>query len=116
MNKIKAKITLTLLLISLFFISKLNAETLPPHLVEWAHNNPVVKVGVDGAFPPFDYVNEHGNTAGAGKLIRQKLSEILPLDLKETSFALIENYSLLFFVTVFPSITTTISPLGGFCS
>ena len=87
MNKIKAKITLALVLISLFFISKLNAETLPPHLVEWAHANPVIEVGIDSSFPPFDFVDEQGNTAGAGRLIREQLSKILPIDLQESSIS-----------------------------
>jgi len=80
-----------LIFISLIFNSKTFAETLPPHLVEWAHHNPVVKIGVDATFPPFDFVNEQGDTAGAGKLIRQKLSDILPIDLQESSISDFRN-------------------------
>lgn len=68
-----------------FFHQNAIAESLPTHLVDWAHTNPVVHIGVDGTFPPFDYVDEQGITHGAGKLIRQQLSSILPVDLQETS-------------------------------
>ncbi|PKH85302.1 response regulator [Colwellia sp. Bg11-28] len=68
-----------------FFLQNGMAENLPTDLVTWAHANPVVHIGVDGTFPPFDYIDEQGVTAGAGKLIRQQLSVILPVDLQETS-------------------------------
>ena len=68
-----------------FFLQNVMAENLSTDLVDWAHANPVVHIGVDGTFPPFDYVDEQGVTAGAGKLIRQQLSAILPVDLQETS-------------------------------
>lgn len=68
-----------------FLYQNAHAENLPIDLVDWAHTNPVIHLGVDGTFPPFDYVDEQGITQGAGKLIRQQLSEILPVDLQETS-------------------------------
>jgi len=71
----------------MFSIYTASANTLSPYLVEWAHANPVIKIGVDATFPPFDYVDEHGNTAGAGLLIRQQLSKILPVELQETSIS-----------------------------
>ena len=62
------------------------AENLPTHLVDWAHANPVVHIGVDGTFPPFDYIDEQGVLLLVqAKLIRQQLSAILPVDLQETS-------------------------------
>jgi polar amino acid transport system substrate-binding protein len=85
MIKIINTLITAFLLWSVFFNTYSRAENLPPHLVDWAHANPIVHIGVDGTFPPFDFVDEQGVTQGAGKLIRQQLSSILPVDLQETS-------------------------------
>lgn len=85
MIKLNKSSFIAFLFMQSFFLQKGMAESLPTHLVDWAHANPVVHIGVDATFPPFDYVDKQGVTAGAGKLIRQQLSEILPVDLQETS-------------------------------
>mgnify|MGYP002700082621 FL=1 len=85
MIKLNKSSFLAFLFMQSFFLQNGMAENLPTHLVDWAHANPVVRIGVDATFPPFDYVDEQGVTAGAGKLIRQQLSAILPLDLQEAS-------------------------------
>lgn len=93
MKKIKIKIILSkvLLLACYFFISQANASTLPQNLVIWAHANPVVKIGVDATFPPFDYADEQGEPAGVGQLVRQQLSNVLPIDLQATSVTTFDN-------------------------
>ncbi len=85
MIKLNKSSFIAFLFLQSFFQQNGMAENLPTHLVDWAHANPVVHIGVDGTFPPFDYIDEQGVTAGAGKLIRQQLSAILPVDLQETS-------------------------------
>lgn len=85
MVKLNKSSFIAFLFLQSFFHQNGMAENLPTHLVDWAHANPVVHIGVDGTFPPFDYIDEQGVTAGAGKLIRQQLSVILPVDLQETS-------------------------------
>lgn len=85
MIKINNLLLVVFLSLQSIFCQNVGAEDLPIHLVNWAHANPVIQVGIDGTFPPFDYIDEQGITSGAGKLIRQQLSSILPLDLQETS-------------------------------
>ncbi len=85
MIKLNKSSFIAFLFMQSFFLQNAMAENLPTHLVDWAHANPVIHVGVDSTFPPFDYVDEEGVTAGAGKLIRQQLSEILPVDIQESS-------------------------------
>jgi len=87
MKKITNPLITTLSLLLVLFSISSAAESLPPHLVKWAHANPIISIGVDSSFPPFDYVDEKGDTAGAGKLIRQQLSDILPVDLQEASIS-----------------------------
>ena len=65
-TKIRIKL---ITIFSLFLVPIVSANTLSADLMKWSHDNPVVKIGVDSTFPPFDYVNEQGSTAGAGKII-----------------------------------------------
>lgn len=74
-----------------FSIQSTYAAKLSEHLVTWAHKNPIIKVGVDSSFPPFDYVDSQGEPAGVGKIIREQLSKVLPLNLQGTS---ISNFKL----------------------
>lgn len=69
---------------SLLNCSLLTAEISDTSL-NWANKNPVATVGIEDDFPPFDYVDEKGNATGVGELIRQQLSEILPIDLQVIS-------------------------------
>jgi polar amino acid transport system substrate-binding protein len=85
MIKLTKCLLITFLFLQSFIHQVVSAENMPIHLVDWAHANPVISIGVDGTFPPFDYIDEQDVTQGAGKLIRQQLSSILPVDLQETS-------------------------------
>ena len=94
MNKINI---ISCFLLFLFFLScSVRAEQMPEHLLSWAHENPVINIGVDATFPPFDYVNEQGLPDGIGELVRQQLSEVLPIELQATSITSFSNeYKLL---------------------
>ena len=50
-------------IISLFFNLYANVE-FTAYEKEWIKNNPVIKVGVDENWPPFDYVDNYGNHNG----------------------------------------------------
>lgn len=83
---------ITLFLYKLFVLTFVTSQVtyateLPEHLVTWANKNPVIKVGIDSSFPPFDYVDSKGAPAGLGKIIRQQLSNVLPLNLKNSSIS-----------------------------
>lgn len=68
------------------FVAKLCfAADLPDELIEWSNKNPVINVGIDSHFPPFDFVNENQQPVGIGQLARQALNDILPLTLQVTS-------------------------------
>ena len=93
MHNIKhaASVLIKAIIFSYFIILNTLAEELPANLVNWAHNNPVIKVGVDSTFPPFDYTNKQGEPAGLGKIIREQLSNILPVELQPSSISTFDN-------------------------
>jgi PAS domain S-box-containing protein len=68
-----------------------NSKELSDELLQWAHKNPVMTVGVDASFPPFDYVDENGKPAGIGELARKQLSSVLPLALEVSSISSFEK-------------------------
>ncbi|TRX57290.1 response regulator [Thalassomonas sp. M1454] len=71
-----------------FFIvvsSCASSDELPPDLVQWANQNPIVTVGIDSQFPPFDYIDEQNMPSGIGHLSRQALNAVLPLTLEVAS-------------------------------
>mgnify|MGYP000114925038 CR=1 FL=1 len=86
----KSKILL-LFLFTLAFFQTVIANTLPANLSKWAEENPVVNIGVDANFPPFDYVDEQGNPAGIGRLVRHKLSSVLPVNFLDKSVSTFNN-------------------------
>ncbi|NMP14946.1 response regulator [Thalassotalea sp. Y01] len=61
------------------------ANDLPPELIDWANKHPIVNVGMDANFPPFDFVDEQGQVEGIGKMARLSLNEVLPITLQVTS-------------------------------
>ncbi|WP_022942583.1 response regulator [Psychromonas hadalis] len=75
-------------IILVFFLlplSFLQALELSPDLLKWANENPIITMGIEDDFPPFNYVDEKGEPTGVGELIRHKLSAILPVKLQVTS-------------------------------
>ena len=90
--KLPNKVLIALLLLQSLFISlHSSAAELEEKLIQWAHANPVITIGADATFPPFDFVDEQGNTSGIGEVTRQKLSEILPLNLQVISATTFEK-------------------------
>ncbi|MCK5819223.1 MAG: response regulator [Psychromonas sp.] len=81
----------TLAVLFIAFSFYLQASTLPKKLVEWAHTNHIIKVGIDSNFIPFDYIDKNKKPAGIGEHTRQKLSKILPIDLQVSSISNFEQ-------------------------
>ena len=69
----------------LSFCSNSFADELSANSIEWANQHPIASVGIDSQFPPFDYVNEAGQPAGIGELIRKELNTVMPLQLEVVS-------------------------------
>jgi hypothetical protein len=83
---LKCKFLFSIFIITyVFSVLSLSAENLPKNLADWAHKNPIVTVGVDSTFPPFDYVNDQGKPAGIAEMVRKRLSKILPLSFQVIS-------------------------------
>ncbi|MEW6996722.1 response regulator [Colwelliaceae bacterium BS250] len=61
------------------------ADELPNSLVEWANQNPVINVGIDSQFPPFDFLDDNNQPAGIGHVSRQALNDVLPITLEVSS-------------------------------
>ncbi len=68
-----------LFLVSLFFIN-LNALTLTQNEKEWILKNPVVKVGADQNWPPFDFIDEHKKHQGISSEYLKLISQATGLE------------------------------------
>ncbi len=74
-----------LIAISVSFYSQ--ANTLPKELVAWAHTHPIIKVGIDSSFIPFDYIDKNKAPSGDADLLRKQLSKLLPITLQVSSIS-----------------------------
>lgn len=70
------------LIFIIFFISSLfasvnenNKSIFTPEELQWIKSNPVIKVGADANWPPFEYVDEKGNYQGIASEYLELLSE-----------------------------------------
>lgn len=91
MRKIYLLQNKVLFILGFILMHSVSAATLPDELVSWAHANPVINVGVDASFPPFDYVDRKGKPAGVGHLVRQQLSNLLPIELQAASISTFDD-------------------------
>jgi len=57
---------------------------LTPEELEWVRTHPVIEVGIDPAWPPFDYLDEDGNHAGIAAEFAGILSATLGLEFRVT--------------------------------
>ena len=70
------------LIFIIFFISSLfasvnenNKSIFTPEELQWIKSNPVIKVGADANWPPFEYVDEKGDYQGIASEYLELLSE-----------------------------------------
>ncbi|NTS76948.1 transporter substrate-binding domain-containing protein [Catenovulum sp. SM1970] len=66
----------------LFSHSSWGNKPLSDELYQWTAQNPVITVGSDHAFPPYDYNDENGFPTGFGYDVLQELNGVLPFKLE----------------------------------
>ncbi|PKH02320.1 hypothetical protein CXF72_12090 [Psychromonas sp. MB-3u-54] len=53
--------------------------------IAWVKQHPIISVGIEARFPPFDYIDKNGKSLGVGEQIRAEFSRLLPVSLQVVS-------------------------------
>jgi two-component system sensor histidine kinase/response regulator len=53
--------------------------------IRWIEQHPIISVGLEMGFPPFDYLDKNGKSIGVGEQIRAEFSRLLPVSLQVVS-------------------------------